>query len=856
MVDYINDKYGQAQEQYQSEYEYLQSQFGDNIDKAIDLLSEFSDSELEALIGDKKAFFDSKEYQDYINNESDVPPQFSKKGAREFSGDTVLNDYLNELDSIGKLEVNPFNRREYIYNGEANLEINRFDKKDRNEISLQDISVLDKSKGVGSRTMSDITKAADNLGYKITLEAKPFRNGGLDYKDLVSFYKKNGFVVDLTEYGGEFSTEKEMVDYASKYNESVPMYRDAVSSKKESPVSISDVKLKKTDDYANDGVYNVVTTDGAVIGSIYFDSASKTWREENYKQKAAWDVYGDIVGYNRAEAIETMVGRANSGNIQLSKKGREDIGVGGDVLEIINSEEKDGGVWNSAEFGRNGRITWEVPSSENKESPTYLIVQSIDRNKDTGIAPVEDSKGEGTKAIASLFYKYPTLKEIGYDDSANGFWQKIGGNEDNLKREDFFKYYNSKPTKKQKALQELKDAYNKLGTSGAMSDPIQDQRDVFNLIAKLINYARVNTIETVKDLIEKAKSELGITDEKLLNDWAAKAISLSKKEMSPRNKETLDKLIGQVKNGEKFNEKYPPTFDGLKDYFADTFGTMSPQFIDYINSAIPKKKAPKQPIDREAIRKRIIGHNFMIPTGKEGALSFVQNLINNNLTTGKTKKYSKTSIAGMEQEARNFIYEIGFENLMEYYKFGELPSNSRKLEKMQEINEYTHSNDAPILATMLTMLQTVPDLNLSVTKTNKYSSYLTNLIKATSVRAGQALNAYKIQQLMSFQNIDNAIEGFHTSTQEEILNGVNGEEGVYDVYQDVVNESDVEFTDSDMTPTSEVEKEDKIASDAELVTKIVNADKEYNVAKVRYEESRKDFEKIKQDIEELIKKCK
>jgi hypothetical protein len=124
------------------------------------------------------------------------------------------------------------------------------------------------------------------------------------------------------------------------------------------------------------------------------------------------------------------------------------------------------------------------------------------------------------------------------------------------------------------------------------------------------------------------------------------------------------------------------------------------------------------------------------------------------------------------------------------------------------------------------------------------------------VRAGQALNAYKIQQLMSFQNIDNAIEGFHTSTQEEILNGVNGEEGVYDVYQDVVNESDVEFTDSDMTPTSEVEKEDKIASDAELVTKIVNADKEYNVAKVRYEESRKDFEKIKQDIEELIKKCK
>ena len=113
-------------------------------------------------------------------------------------------------------------------------------------------------------------------------------------------------------------------------------------------------------------------------------------------------------------------------------------------LQNVRQTEAEG--FYKADFGRNGGLTWEIPESQReKSSPEYLIIQSIDRNKDTGEAPKEDSKGEGTKAIADLFNKYPSVNEIVYDDySESGFWQKIGGDNQSLKREDFFKYYNSK----------------------------------------------------------------------------------------------------------------------------------------------------------------------------------------------------------------------------------------------------------------------------------------------------------------------------------------------------------------------------------------------------------------------------
>jgi GNAT superfamily N-acetyltransferase len=114
-------------------------------------------------------------------------------------------------------------------------------------------------------------------------------------------------------------------------------------------------------------------------------------------------------------------------------------------LQNIRPDPLYGEGWYKANFGRNGGITWEIPESQRElESPKYLIVQSMDRNKDVGVANKEDSKGEGAKAIASLFLKYSNLKEILYDDYSEGFWQKIGGSGDVLKREDFFKYFNQK----------------------------------------------------------------------------------------------------------------------------------------------------------------------------------------------------------------------------------------------------------------------------------------------------------------------------------------------------------------------------------------------------------------------------
>jgi len=146
-----------------------------------------------------------------------------------FSNDKKLNNFLNELSTNGKLETNPINQREFIYNDGTSLELNRFDKGDKNEIVLQDINVLDKSKGEGSKVMKDITNTADKLGYKITLEAKPFGRDpkALDIENLVKFYEKNGFQIDMSAYGGDFNSREEFIDYAKDNpSESIPMFRE------------------------------------------------------------------------------------------------------------------------------------------------------------------------------------------------------------------------------------------------------------------------------------------------------------------------------------------------------------------------------------------------------------------------------------------------------------------------------------------------------------------------------------------------------------------------------------------------------------------------------------------------------
>lgn len=154
--------------------------------------------------------------------------QFKEFISEKFTSDKKLNDFLEILSTKGNLVINPLNPREYIYNEIASLEFNRFDKGDRNEITFADIMVLDKGQGHAKKIIKDIVDSADELRYKITLEAKPFGNDAkrLDIRALVRLYSIFGFIVDLTEYDGDFKSAEEMIKYAEKYDEAVPMYRN------------------------------------------------------------------------------------------------------------------------------------------------------------------------------------------------------------------------------------------------------------------------------------------------------------------------------------------------------------------------------------------------------------------------------------------------------------------------------------------------------------------------------------------------------------------------------------------------------------------------------------------------------
>lgn len=146
----------------------------------------------------------------------------------KFTSDAILDAFLIKLSEKGNLYVNPISRRELIYKDRASLEFSTFNNQGRKEISLQDIAVFDKGQGIGKEVMQDIIDVADELKYKLTLDAQQFGSGGLSTPQLVDFYKKFGFVIDLENaYGGEFGSDEEIIKYVKKYkDESVPMYRN------------------------------------------------------------------------------------------------------------------------------------------------------------------------------------------------------------------------------------------------------------------------------------------------------------------------------------------------------------------------------------------------------------------------------------------------------------------------------------------------------------------------------------------------------------------------------------------------------------------------------------------------------
>jgi len=155
-------------------------------------------------------------------------PQKEEPQKVQFTKDNILNRFLNKLNSLNPLQKNPIDNKSFVYGDKASLEFNRFDKGDKNEVSIESILSLDKGKGVGKAVMKDIIDAADALGVKLTLDAKPFGREGLSKEQLIDFYKKNGFKVDFEDvFGGEFKTEQELIDYAlENESEAVPMSRE------------------------------------------------------------------------------------------------------------------------------------------------------------------------------------------------------------------------------------------------------------------------------------------------------------------------------------------------------------------------------------------------------------------------------------------------------------------------------------------------------------------------------------------------------------------------------------------------------------------------------------------------------
>lgn len=142
-----------------------------------------------------------------------------------FGKDEILDEYIEEIRKGNSLIVSPVNSSELILNNYAIIELDRFDKHQRREINLKDISVFDKKKGFGTKAMDILTKAADAIGVDLTLHAKPFGLNTMGKRELVKFYKKYGFKTVPGQF--DVDDENEIEEYVfSEESEGLDMFRE------------------------------------------------------------------------------------------------------------------------------------------------------------------------------------------------------------------------------------------------------------------------------------------------------------------------------------------------------------------------------------------------------------------------------------------------------------------------------------------------------------------------------------------------------------------------------------------------------------------------------------------------------
>lgn len=249
-------------------------------------------------------------FESYMNDQFAAVAGKGVKQKLNLSSNPTLNTFLNELNQIEGIERSPIDPSELIYGETAAITLRPGDNE--NEIDISSIRSLDKGKGLGKKAMNDINSVADKLGITLKLNAKPFGTTGLSKADLIKFYQKAGFRADLTEYGGEFASEEEMISYVNEVDgESLPMIR--LPNITETEIDVKDVSVKKNED--ND---HIVSFKGVEVGKMFYDRSIGSWINSDFDRSnekpysVKW-VYGDILGDTKDEAISELVNRFNKG---------------------------------------------------------------------------------------------------------------------------------------------------------------------------------------------------------------------------------------------------------------------------------------------------------------------------------------------------------------------------------------------------------------------------------------------------------------------------------------------------------------------------------------------------------------
>jgi hypothetical protein len=277
---------------------------GQTIAQAVKAASDYISSQIQGDWGKGK-------FESYMNDQFASVTGEGVKQKLKLSSNPTLNTFLNELNQIEGIERSPIDPSELIYGETAAITLRPGDNE--NEIDISSIRSLDKGKGLGKKAMNDINSVADKLGITLRLNAKPFGTTGLSKADLIKFYQKAGFRADLTEYGGEFASEEEMISYVNEVDgESLPMIR--LPNIKETEIDVKDVSVKKNED--ND---HIVSFKGVEVGKMRYDRSIGFWinadfdrsKEKPYSVKS---IYGDILGDTKDEAISELVNRFNKGS--------------------------------------------------------------------------------------------------------------------------------------------------------------------------------------------------------------------------------------------------------------------------------------------------------------------------------------------------------------------------------------------------------------------------------------------------------------------------------------------------------------------------------------------------------------